>query len=65
MIVYLDSSVLLRKVLGQPELAQRMLSQGIEAAGSTPEALGEMIRSETDRWRKVIKTAGIAVETIR
>jgi tripartite-type tricarboxylate transporter receptor subunit TctC len=55
----------LGKVLGQPELAQRMLSQGIETAGSTPEALGEMIRAETERWRKVIKTAGIAVETIR
>ncbi len=55
----------LARVLGQPELAQRMLSQGIEAAGSTPEGLGEMIRAETDRWRKVIKGAGIAVETIR
>jgi tripartite-type tricarboxylate transporter receptor subunit TctC len=55
----------LGKVLGQPELAQRMLSQGIEAAGSTPEGLGDMIRTETERWRKVIKTAGIAVESIR
>ncbi|HEY0339148.1 MAG TPA: tripartite tricarboxylate transporter substrate-binding protein, partial [Burkholderiales bacterium] len=55
----------LTKVLAQPELAQRMLSQGIEAATSTPEALGEMMRAETERWRKVIKSAGIATETIR
>ena len=55
----------LGKILAQPELAQRMLSQGIEAASSTPEALGEMIRTETERWRKVIKGAGIVAETIR
>ena len=42
-----------------------MLTQGIEAASSTPEALGEIIRSETVRWRKLIKGAGIVAETIR
>jgi len=52
-------------VLGQAEFAQRILIQGIEAATSTPEGLGEMIRSEEDRWRKVIKSAGIAVENLR
>jgi tripartite-type tricarboxylate transporter receptor subunit TctC len=55
----------LSKVLAQPELVQRMLSQGIEASSSTPEVLGEMIRAETERWRKVIKTAGIAPEALR
>jgi tripartite-type tricarboxylate transporter receptor subunit TctC len=55
----------LAKVLAQPELAQRMLSQGIEAASSTPEGLGAMISAETERWRKVIKGAGLSVETIR
>jgi tripartite-type tricarboxylate transporter receptor subunit TctC len=55
----------LTKVLAQPELVQRMLSQGIEAASSTPEVLGEMMRSETERWRKVIKSAGITPEAIR
>lgn len=55
----------LNKLLVQPEFAQRMLFQGIEAATSTPEGLGEMIRAETERWRKVIKGAGIAAETIR
>jgi tripartite-type tricarboxylate transporter receptor subunit TctC len=54
------------KVLAQSELAQRLLSQGIEAApASRPEALTEMMRSETERWRKVIKAAGITPEAIR
>lgn len=55
----------LTKVLAHPELAQRMLTQGIEATSSTPEGLGEIIRSETVRWRKVIKGAGIVAEAIR
>jgi tripartite-type tricarboxylate transporter receptor subunit TctC len=55
----------LGKILAQPELAQRMPSQGIEAASSTPEGPGQMIRAETERWRKVIKGAGITVEAIR
>lgn len=55
----------LNKVISQPELAQRMLSQGIQAATSTPEGLGEMIRSETERWRKVITSAGFSADTVR
>lgn len=55
----------LGKVLAQPDLVQRMLTQGIETSGSTPEGLGEIIRTETERWRKVIKSAGIAVDAIR
>ena len=55
----------LNKVLAQPEFAQRILIQGVEAATSTPEALGEMIRAEEARWRKVIKSAGIVGEAIR
>jgi len=55
----------LNKVLAQPEFAQRVLSQGIEAATSTPEGLGEMIRDEAERWRKVIKSAGITPDSIR
>jgi tripartite-type tricarboxylate transporter receptor subunit TctC len=55
----------LNKVLSQPEFAQRVLIQGIEAATSTPEGLGELMRAETERWRTVIKRAGIATDAIR
>ena len=55
----------LNKVLAQPEFTQRILIQGVEAATSTPEGLGEMIRAEEARWRKVIKRAGIVGEAIR
>lgn len=55
----------LNKVLSQPEFAQRVLFQGIEAATSTPEGLGEMMRAETERWRKVITSAGLVIDTVR
>ena len=55
----------LNKVLAQPEFAKRILFQGLEAATSTPEGLGEIIRDEAERWRKVIKSAGITPESIR
>ena len=55
----------LNKVLSQPEFAQRVLIQGVEAATSTPEGLGELMRAEAERWRTVIKRAGIATDAIR
>ena len=55
----------LNKVLAQPEFAKRILFQGLEAATSTPEGLGEIIRDEAERWRKVIKGSGITPESIR
>jgi tripartite-type tricarboxylate transporter receptor subunit TctC len=55
----------LNKLLAQADFTQRMLFQGVEAATSTPEGLGDMIRSETERWRTVIKRAGLVGEAIR
>jgi tripartite-type tricarboxylate transporter receptor subunit TctC len=55
----------LNKALAHPELIQRMFAGGVEPASSTPAALGEMIRTETERWRKVIKNAGLSAASIR
>ncbi len=50
------------KGLEDPEMAQRLLSQGSEVQGSTPEGLAKYMRDESERWRKLIKTAGIKVD---
>lgn len=55
----------LNKTLTQNEFVQRMVSQGVDAANTTPEGLGDIVRSETERWRAVIKKAGIVGEAIR
>ena len=53
----------LNRVLTDPAMIQRLLDLGVEARPGTPAALTEMIVSETERWRKVIKSAGITAET--
>ena len=44
---------------------QRLLDQGVEATPGTPAALRQLIVSETERWRKVIKAAGITPEAAK
>jgi len=53
----------LNKAFGSPEFAQKLITQGVEAATDTPQALGEKIRTEGERWRKVIRDAGIRADT--
>ncbi len=50
------------KMLADPPFAQRLLDLGSEPQSSTPAALAAHMRKESDRWSKVIKTAGIKIE---
>jgi tripartite-type tricarboxylate transporter receptor subunit TctC len=45
--------------LRSAELKQRLVAEGMELVVSTPEEFASYIRSETDKWAKVIKSAGI------
>ena len=49
-------------VLEMPDVKQGLLDQGIEAAPSSPERFAAYIQSETGKWTKVIKAAGIKVD---
>jgi len=49
------------RVLNRPEAKARLLTMGIEAASSSPEELAVLIRSETAKWGKLIREAGIRV----
>ena len=49
-------------VLGMPDVKQALLDQGIEAAPNTPEQFAAYIKSETAKWAKVIKAAGMKSE---
>ena len=48
-------------VLNLPDVKQRLLENGIDAAPSTPEQFAAYIKSETGKWTKVIKAAKLAV----
>src|SRR5215203_3219145 len=40
-------------VLNLPEMQDRFRQLGMEAAGSTPEGMGERLKKDSDRWREV------------
>jgi tripartite-type tricarboxylate transporter receptor subunit TctC len=49
------------RILNRPEIRQRFFNEGLEAAGGPPEQLITTIRTETARFAKLIKEAGIRV----
>ncbi|MFJ1257000.1 tripartite tricarboxylate transporter substrate binding protein [Cupriavidus sp. CuC1] len=52
----------IHKALDAPEMKERLRAQGFEPSPGTPEQFGALIRSEIDRWAKVVKTSGAKVE---
>jgi tripartite-type tricarboxylate transporter receptor subunit TctC len=49
-------------MLKQPAIRDRLLAEGAEPVGNTPEEFGAFIQSEIDKWGKVIRTAGLKAE---
>jgi tripartite-type tricarboxylate transporter receptor subunit TctC len=47
------------RALNSPELRERLSALGSEADVSTPEQFGAFLKSETDKWARVAKRAGI------
>ena len=47
------------KALHAPDVRQLLLTQGLEVRTSTPQEFGAYIKSEYEKWGKVIRTAGI------
>ncbi len=50
------------KAVRSRELSGRMVELGMEPVGSTPEAYDAVIRSEIDKWSRVVKAANIKPE---
>ncbi len=48
------------RALHMPDVKQALLTQGLEVRTSTPQEFGSYMKSEFDKWAKVIKDAGIA-----
>lgn len=47
------------KALDMKDLREQLFRQGVEAASSTPEEMGKILREDTATWAKVIRSAGI------
>ena len=52
----------LNKIIAAPEMKQRLVENGFEPVGGTPEKAGEKIHSEIQKWAPVVKAAGIKVD---
>ena len=52
----------LNTVVQQPEIREKLLAQGSEGVGGTPEALAKVVDTELVRWAKVVKDASIKSE---
>ena len=49
----------IQKILALPEVLKRLEGLGVEASPARPEEFGALIRSELQKWNKVIRDAGI------
>ena len=49
----------LQDVLADPDVKRRLIELGIEARASTPQQLSDRLKSDIDKWAKVIEKAGI------
>ena len=51
-----------KRVLGNPEIKDKLAAQGTEVRADTPDSFGAFIRNETARWAKVVKESGAKAE---
>jgi tripartite-type tricarboxylate transporter receptor subunit TctC len=52
----------LNAIVREPEIREKLLQQGAEGVGGTPQALGKVVDSELPRWAKLVKDANIRLE---
>jgi tripartite-type tricarboxylate transporter receptor subunit TctC len=50
------------RVVHLPDVKQKLLEQGADSVGSTPEELDKVVKAELKRWADVIRDAGIKLE---
>ncbi len=51
-----------RQIMAQPDVRQRFADLGAEVVNSSSPELGEFVRTETEKWAKVIREAKIQVD---
>jgi tripartite-type tricarboxylate transporter receptor subunit TctC len=49
----------LTKILAKPDVKEKLSAQGMDITASSPQAFGEFLNKEIDRWAKVVKDHNI------
>jgi tripartite-type tricarboxylate transporter receptor subunit TctC len=52
----------INEVLAEPNIKARLTELGGDPLISSPEAFGAMMAAETDKWEKVVKSAGLRID---
>ena len=52
----------IKRALAQPDVVEKLATAGVEIQTTSPEEWGRFVKSEIDKWAKVVKTAGIKLE---
>ena len=50
------------QVIQRPDFLERLARDGIEPVGNTPAAFAEQIKADMERWRPIVKAAGVKPE---
>lgn len=50
------------KATRAPDIKQRLLDQGAEPLGNTPEEFSKLLREEVEKWAEVVKVSGAKVD---
>ena len=50
------------RVLQMPDVAEKMKNQGLVVVTQSPEKFDEMIKSETERYSKILRDAGVGAK---
>ena len=55
-------SLAVREFMKQPDVQKVMAELNVDAVGSTPAEMAAFVKSETERWGRVIRATGVRVE---
>lgn len=57
-----ELNALVVNAVKSPDFRERMVKEGAEAIGSTPEALGAHLKSEVAKWSKLVRERGLKAD---
>jgi tripartite-type tricarboxylate transporter receptor subunit TctC len=52
----------LNQVVADPDIKEKLLAQGSEGVGGTPEMLGKVVASELPKWARLVRQANIKAD---
>lgn len=52
----------INQALQQPDVADKLRSEGGDVMGGTPEQFGQLLRTEVPRWGKIVKDSGASLD---